>query len=515
MAAAPLSLPRLIQGSRRAGLLVLLAVTLAEVSTHMLAAGLLKALLTGYLPQRVAGSALLLAGLLAVWARWARDVRAERIGLDYANDVRVALGSHALAVAGRAGRGRFGTLAVRMTGDLSALKDWVSQGVCGGLAGLAALAGAVAAAALTTGWPGLVAAMAAPLLALIMGLVLLRPLLRSITRLRRLRGRLSAAVGDMIFAAPSISRYGTERAALKSLNRRGDALMREQVHLARLSAWLHVPAGLCIPLGAAIAVGLMQAGLDPLGLGGAAGWAALLFSLSLATLSLSQLARALVHTLERHVAARRLDALLREAARMAPLGPRGETRLPPGPGLSLSVDGVVLVPAGGQVRLARRLAEPLLGDILDASPGVSVDGLAAASIWHQDWARRIAYCGPLVPLGRGRLSRVLGARRSLDAETLARVLALSGLPVGWSESDPLIDPFSGQLNESILARLRLARALAHRPRLLILDDAWLDADPALSGRIADWSHRWGVSLLQLIPDTDRSDDDATLPTLAH
>lgn len=498
MAAAALPLPRLMQGSRRAGLWVLLAVTCAEVATHMLAAGLLKALLTGHLATEIAAGALLGAGFLAVWARWGRDVAGERIGLDYANDVRVALGAHAIAVAGRAGRGRFGTLAVRMTGDLAALKDWVSQGVCGGVAGAMALAGAVGAAALTTGWAGLVAALAGPVLGLLMACILFIPLLRAITRLRSLRGRLSAKIGDLLFAAPATARYGTQRSALKGLDRRGRALAKEQVHLARLSALLHAPAGLCIPLGAAVAVGLAQAGFDPLG--GAPGWAALLFSLSLASLSLAQMARALVHALERRVAARRLDALLREAARLSPLGPVGEDRLPPGPGLALSVDGVSIVPAGGVSVLPRRLAEPLLRDILDAGPGVSVDGQAAHTFWHQDWARRVAYAGPLIPLARGRLSRILGARRPADPERLPDVLRLVGLPEVWAQSDPLIDPFSGHLGEAVLARLRLARALMHRPRLVMVDDPWLSGDRVLMERLTAFAEDSDISLLIMGPD---------------
>ncbi len=490
-----ITIPPLLDRSRHKAFVALIAIAVTEVVAQVAATGALKALLVGATGGRQAIILLVSTGVVAAAFNWGRDVMGEWLGLDYANHVRRALGRQALAVASCGGPGRFGTIAIRLTGDLSALKDWARGGVCGGIAGSLGLIGAVIAAWWTAGMAGLMATMVGPFLAVLAGLLLVTRLHGEVRERRKHKGRLSARIGDMLLGASASAAYASERRAIGTMHRAAKDALEAQTRQVAAESLMKLPALLTLPLGAAMAILLQGFGLSPTG--GVAGWAALLFALSLASLACSQLMGALIHFVERRIAMAKLVELAELGNALSPAAPHGNTRLKTGRGLQLSWKGEVLVEAGGHRRIGRRTAEHWLSAVLFASDKVLAGGIAASEIRDIDWARRIAYAGPARGLARGPLDLVLAARRRAGQEEMRTALDLAGLPVDWVDENPVIDPLSPAVSEHVQARLRLARALAHGPRVLIIDDPWLSEDSPLMDRVRSWCAGRKVSLIEI------------------
>ncbi|MCB1757315.1 MAG: TolC family protein [Gammaproteobacteria bacterium] len=423
-------------------------------------------------------------------------------------DVRENLAYQAIAVASAGGPGRFGTVAIRMTGDLVAVKDWANRGVCGGLAGLFGLAGGFTAAWLAAAQIGLLAVAAGPLLGLVLFAVLYPLLVRMIRYRRRSKGRLSARIGDLLLNAQSSAAYGAERRAVKPVVKAGDEVLRDTCRETALSTILRLPALMTLPLGMAIGVMLEVYGHSPAD--GTAGWAALLFALSLTALALGLLGEAVIQFAERQIGMARLRELMTQARIEKPAAPKGYQRLPPGPALELHYDGRRLIRAGEFVNWRHSSIEPLLGDILRGAPQVSIGDHCADEIYAIDWPRRVAYAGLRRPLPRGRIEQLLAARKNTTPIIMAKALELAGLPVKMLESREILDPRSPSLSPWVQARLRLARALAHRPRLLIIDDPALLMDRALIGRIKSYCAESSVSLALVVEDGLQACYDALL-----
>ena len=499
------TLPALLDSGRHRAFILLFALAIAEMLAQVSAAVTLKDIVMGDREGSAGASTLAVAGLTAATLAWLRGVAGERFGQRYINDLRHALAEQAVAVTAAAGPGRFGTLAIRMTSDLAALKDWAAKGVCGGIAGAAALAGALYAADLSAGSIGVAAALGGCTLAVGTWIAGFLPLTRRIRIRRRMRGRLSARIGDLVLGAQSSAAYAAERRAIRPVRRVGDDVVNASVDNQVVEKAMQMPVMLTLPIGIAIATWLGYGG------NAMAGWAPLLFALSLAALSLSLLTDAVIQAAEYRIAIRRVRGLMADGNAVPSTLPVGAERLPPGRGLELSVNGERIVSAGGVEYLSSTTASRVLPDVLRGAETVQVNGQCASRIRALDWPRRVGYAGHRRPLNRGRLRRMLAARRAAGDAALESALAVAGLPRELLETNPLIDPSRTETPEWQLARLRLARALAHRPRIVIVDDPSLVADSSLVRRLRNHCLEKSVSLVfvtksgSAIAGNDRTD----------
>ena len=490
-----LAIPRFLEGGRKAAFLNLLAIAIGEVAAQVLAAASVKAVVTGTSDGLLAAASLLLSGSLAATLGWLRNLRGERLGLSYVNELRRMLARQAIAVSSGGGPGRFGTLAIRMHGDLNAIRDWANIGVCGGVAGLIGLVGAFSSAWLAARAPGVVAcAIAATLSAAVVAMGIPGMSVR-IAGHRRTRGRLSAKVGDLLLGAGAAAAYSAQNRAIRPVRKAGEAVLESAYRESRLRGALLIPVMLTVPLGAAFVVLLEASG--PSIVEEAGGWATLLFALGLTALALRLLADAAFQFVEHRIAMHRIDELIDRANEMPSESHAGHRRLPPGPGMELKVGDITLVGAGENATRSRDRHVEYLELVGNGDGAVSVDGLSAAEVYPLDWARRVAMVGPSRPLRRGRLSQVIAAKRNAEEAVAREALSVAGLGDLDTTSDPLIDPWSTHLSEWTIARLRLVRALCHRPRVVIVDDPWLSTDGNLTKRLTRHCRQRGISLLTI------------------
>ncbi len=487
--------PRLLAGDRKVAFLLLLATALGEVVSQVLAAAALKSVLIGASSGPVAAATLCVTAALAATFAWRRGISGERLGQDYVNEMRTVLAHQAIAVSASGGPGRFGTLAIRMNGDLNAIKEWADKGVCGGAAGAIGLLGAFVAAYIAAGPPGLLACGTAAVLVVVTAVVCLPELRFRIAQRRRVKGRLSARVGDLLLGARSSAAFAAEPRVTRSVRKAGDAVLDASWRETSMTGAVLAPVLMAVPVGAAIITMLEHAGYSLTN--GIAGWAALLFALSLTALALAMLVAALFQIIEHRIATRRLRELIGQAVRANPAAPIGNTRLPPGPGLALRVGDETLVHAGDCCVRPRSRVGPHMAAITRGASSVFVGSHEASDIYPIDWARRVAVAGPLRPIARGRFRQVIAAKRHAKPDAIGRALRLAGLPDSYQHDNPLLDPWSPEVDESTIARLRLVRALAHQPRVVIVDDPWLTADTGLLHRVSQYCEEKKLSLLIL------------------
>jgi ABC-type multidrug transport system fused ATPase/permease subunit len=211
----------LVAGQRRVQLLLLLCVALAELAATIIVAESVHRVLS-------AGSAAVLAG--AAITAFALQVLQRRlcegVGLSYSADVRKALFRHLMSADPDAVRERrHGAMLQSFVGDLTALRQWVSEGLVRGVLALIALVGML-------GW----LAFSQPRLALLLGgiavviialgAVQLPLLMRAVRAVRRERGRVAAFASERLAAQATVQAFGRARSEARRLERRVERLNR-------------------------------------------------------------------------------------------------------------------------------------------------------------------------------------------------------------------------------------------------------------------------------------------------
>lgn len=266
--------PDLFAGGRRRGFALLVA---AGVGQGAVSAGMALLMKTGFdalfdrSSQDVGGQAMLLGALVASVAaagllKWYAHVEAERIGQSYAHALRMRLFRKLIAAGGNP-RSRRGAVLLRLSGDMTPIRQWVSRGLSQLIVG--GLTFALSVAALAAIDMRIAAIVSVTLsVAAFVSVALGRGLSQATVDARRRRGRLANAAGARIVGAedaeaPAPARR--ERRKLRKLSRRvRDALLERAYYAGALRAIAESGAALAgvLSLGIGVAVSA-QGGLSP------------------------------------------------------------------------------------------------------------------------------------------------------------------------------------------------------------------------------------------------------------
>jgi ABC-type multidrug transport system fused ATPase/permease subunit len=440
-------------------------------------------------------------------ARWSERIVAEALGQDYVFEQRRRLVAAAL---GDIGNRSLGVIVTRASNDLTAVRNWIAQGIVPLCTGLTLIGTVVAVLAATQ--PAVALAIAVPIGA--MALVLPR-LARAAhdraRRLRRQRGRMSGHIADTARAGESVRLAGAVRRELSAVDRASARVVDAAVDRAQVTGLVRAltitTASLCT---AAVVL------LALLGHVSAAAVASAMTLLGVMSTPMADLGRVVEYRQNYRAARRILAPMLAEATefearerdrerawrreherRMRDQAPDDgfgkllvEGFAPGGvdvPGLRAEPGDRVLL-RSAHPALVRRTVRELLGGETDAE----LDDDARATVRLGGFDLRLAparfrrslvgFASNELPLERGSVGRLIGyrdpdvgddelrrvvrevgleGRVDADSRGLARKLKNDGAP--WTSSD--------------VARLKLARALVGTPPLLVLEhlDAALDA----------------------------------------
>jgi len=501
-----------------------LAQTVATLATAWLVKLLFDRLLTPAHPIDTTvliglGAGLLATAALAAWLRLAERTNAERLGQDYVSELRTALFKHLSRLSPRLlqSRSRGGVL-LRFVGDLSALRQWLSQGLARlTVAGITLVSTVAALAWLNAILAGVVGTLllAGALLSLALG----KPLRNAATQARRRRSQLAGNITEKLTAMSAVQACGQVRREQRRVQRQSQRLAEAMIARARWLGGLRALADLTAALASAAAL-LLGAGQVASGQATVGTVVATLSVIGLLTPALRDLGR--VHEYWHGAMVARTKVLDFLALPTLPRDLPEATALPEGPGrLELrdvhtanTLAGVsVTAPAGSRVALVgpngagkstllavtMRLLEPSQGQVL-------LDGQDLAAVKRASLHRAIGMVSTELPLLRGTLEKNLRYRwPAAPAEEIARVIALCGLDelfADWPQGlQTRLNEGGGNLSQGQWQRIALARALVGQPRLLLLDETDANLDPTVratlqralaefQGTVLQITHRW-------------------------
>jgi ABC-type multidrug transport system fused ATPase/permease subunit len=475
---------------------------------------------------RVAGLAL--AGLALLALRALERVDAEHLGQEYVTKVRLRLFERIAALPlrrERAGRAdRFGLTMTRMVSDLNSLRRWVSVGVARMSVASVAVCGILAA---LTYFDRVAAALAGGLLLSSAAVALgLTPALREQVReSRQRRGRLAGNVGEKIFAFGTVRHHGGTRRELRRLRRQSRRMTRALVRRMRLSGVLRALPDAVFPL--AIAALVFLVGVEGAALSrGDLVVTLLLFGMF--TAPVRDLAQAWDYRLSFLEGRRRIEQILsiprlRESSRAQELpgaGPIGVAfrdvqvegvlngvSAAAAPGERVLVTGPTGSGKSTLLALAARLFDPDAGE-------VTYDGIPLRKLMLACVESQVRLVSPELPLLQGSVAENIAYGADADAsEWVEQVAEWCGLGASCEALprglDTRVEEKGGNLPAGLRTRVALARALAARPRLLLIDDPLFAVDPeALAALRSALRHTEATCLLV-------GSDGAALPRIGR
>ena len=497
-------LPRLLEGRRR-GLLARLLLwgvgqAAAAVATAVLVELAFQSLGAGAMPGAGLLAGLTGAAATLAYLRYREQLDAERLGQDYVVDLRGRLYRKVLRLDTRTLQRRSkGGMTLRLLGDLTAIRQWISLGVARLLVGGTMAVGALAGLA----WMNFtLAASLAALLALsaVVSVRLGGRLRESTADLRQRRARLGTEVTEKLNAVGVVQAFGQWRREERRMNTRSRDVAAASVRRARWIGALRAAA----EAGGALAIVLVLAvgGLEVArGAADAATVASLMAVAGMLGGRIRELGRVYEYRQGARVAGERLDELLAIPSR----NPKHGKALPEGPG-HLRLAGVQLPGTDGRINaeVAPGSVVAIVGSngagkstLLQAIAGLAplsrgrlaLDGADLSRCRPVDRSRAIGILGPDLTLLRGTVARNLCYRAPRVPERQRwRIRQLTGL-------DELIERLpektrtrirerGANLSPGERQRLALARALLGGPRLLLLDEPEANLDGEAAGVVA-------------------------------
>ena len=416
------------------------------------------------------------------------------IGLAYAHAVRLRLFRHLLKSSPVGGGKRRASQLLPFVGDLTAVRQWVGDGIVRLVLGTIISTLLIIYVALQH--PGLAATFAGTLVILSLAAWLLRGPLDKTTRIvRQSRGQLSTFVAGRLDAAASAEAMGRSRSETMKLARRSTKLYQASIRRAWLVGALRgltqtsapVLLVLVLIVGAQnVRGGTMSAG-EVLGL---------MSLVSVMGQALHDMGRALELFVPGRVALQRIGRLMAQPPRAPYRRAKGRTDgvglviknlLVPGlcepvslsalPGEVILVDGASGAGKSALLSALGRIFAPISGRIL-------IDGMDIATLTPVQRQRVLGLAGSAAPLLPGSIGMNLGYRRPGaphgELRALAERLGLlrQGLGLGRTLHDPRFDLSIGEY-EALL----VGRAIAGKPPLLLLDTVDTRLPPDILGEV--------------------------------
>jgi ATP-binding cassette subfamily B protein len=436
------------------------------------------------------------------WLAYQSRFNAARLGRNYTYEMIMHMYDYLTSLSPRSLQRRsHGAVMLRFSGDLSTIRRWISRGMAAGTV-----------SGITIGIALAVLAWFSPTLALTVIVFLALEVLasrgpikfirRAVAQLRRVSGRLMAAIGEQIQAMASIQVFGEQGRERARFSRRSERVLRAAIVQARAAGQLQA---LTAAAAVAARAGILVAGAVEVSRGRTTlgTVAAALTVAGLLSSRVRSSGRIYVYYQRARVARRKILQFLATPTHLRHVP--GAPDLKPGPG-ALEFERVTLSPGIREVNVRAEtgmrvaLVGPngagkstllaLASRLIDPDEGrVMLDGQDLALHSLSSVRRRISMDSPDLPLLRGSVAHNLLYRRpDAPKEELGRVQSLCGvdkllaeLPEG--ERTRILE---GGKNLSLGQRQRisLARALLGNPSVLLLDEADANLDEE-AGRVLD------------------------------
>jgi ABC-type multidrug transport system fused ATPase/permease subunit len=441
------------------------------------------------------GSGLVAAAIVTALLRVMERADAERIGQDYAYEIRMILYERLMSLAPRALQNRSqGGVMLRFVGDLTALRQWVSLGL------------ARLTVALTTTIASLAAlSLVSSRLAFTVGLVLAIGALSSIKlggrmqsvakEARRRLSNLAANINEKVASIAVVQVFGQSQREKKRIARQSRRLEEAMVDRAMVAGQLRgiTEGTAAIASGAALVVGALEvaAGRTTPGVVVAA-----MTIVGFLVPPLRDLGRVQEYWHNSRVALQKVEQFLKTPSLVTEQRNAPELQLGAGrlefdcvslkgslhevsaiaePGKIVALVGPNGAGKSTLLSLAARLIDPDKGKIL-------LDGQDLAKYSLESVRRAIGMAGPDLPLLRGTVDKNLRYRwRDAPVEEITRVRQICGIDavlaeLAEGENTKVAEGGKG-LSAGQRQRIGLARAILGNPPVLLLDevDANLDA----------------------------------------
>lgn len=450
--------------------------------------------------------ALLVLSVLGIGlARWMERIVAEQLGQDYVFEQRRRLISS--AISGERGNRSLGVIVTRASNDLTAIRNWIAQGIVPLATGLPLIL--VIVGVLTVIDWRVAAAVSIPL-----GLTALSiPRLAQVAfdrarTLRRHRGRMSGHIADTVRAGESILIAGAVSRELNAVDRNSSRVVDAAVDRARITGFIRAltitAASLCT-----VAVVL----LSMLGVLDAAGVASVMTLLGIISTPLGDLGRVVEYRQNYKAARRILAPVLTEAIQIQTAERRRARAWNDGAveahaeheglrvrGLTASgapVPDLDAVP-GDRVRMvsehpdrARAVLQSLLLPLppgaeqqeREEHPFVLIDGLDFTQAPQKERRKLVGFASRDVAIEQGSIRRLITYRhpQSSDREVHAVVDRVGLRPaVQRSRQGMKTRLKNGAVEWPVSDRIRLtlARALLGQPPVLVLENISVGLDEA-------------------------------------
>lgn len=461
-----------------------------------------------------------LSALLGIFRAWEFGV-AERAGYEVVRRLRMEMFAHLQRMLpGQLRHRARGGLLLRMTGDLSMLRMWLSRGVLEGLSALIVLVAGLGVIAWYSVWLAL-AVLTVYVLGAALSLFNGRAMREATRSMRRRRSLLIGNVDEQIGALAVTQVHGRERGEHARLSRQNDSLTRALVRVAVLRGRLR---GLAATTGllassSVLGVGLVESQRATVGVEEvvAAAIVARLLSRPVRTLGLMHdyWHRGMVSQgkisdfLASSARPAELEQLPRVRVRRGHLTLEGagvDGRLLPAtveakPGMVVALVGPAGSGADVVLELLTRQVHPTTGRVV-------VDGQDLEATCPASMARHVGAVAAHLPLMRGSIQRNLTyGHRDASPEEIQRVylsIGLDGLVerIGPEGVRFWLTERGENLERADRQVLSIGRALMGNPTFLVLDDplAGVDEDRRATVREAILRHKGTVLWATTSPD---------------